>query len=87
MVSELSGVACQALGGILIAAAMILTVPATARAFWYGGVWVEPGPVPYPYVVPVPPPPPFYGLAPGRAMWMPPYWDGLRWVPGHWSRY
>ncbi len=59
MVSELSSIACHALGGVLIAAALVLAMPKTAHAFWYGGVWVEPGPAPYPYVVPLPPPPPF----------------------------
>ena len=71
--------------GIIVAAVMALALPSTARAFWFGGVWIEPAPVPHPYVLP--PPLPYYAPVPGRAIWVAPRWDGYRWIPGYWNRY
>jgi hypothetical protein len=73
-----------------------LGLPSHAHAYWRGGVWVGVGPaVPYyppppvyvpPPVIYAPPPPVGYPPYPYPAprVWVPPYWNGWRWVPGHW---
>jgi hypothetical protein len=79
----------RAVGFVLVAAMSGLVVPSAAHAYWYNGVWIQPGPAPYPYYRPPPPSPypAYYAPAPRQGEWVPEHSNGYRWVPGHWRRY
>ncbi|MBV9782206.1 MAG: hypothetical protein JO264_00145 [Acidisphaera sp.] len=79
------------LKGAAVAAALLLplTISSHANAWWRGGVWIGVAPAPYYYApqpVYVAPPPVVYAPypAPGPRVWVRPFWNGWRWVPGHW---
>ena len=86
---------------VAVGAALLLpvTLSSHAQAYWRGSVWVGISPaVPYyapppvyvpPPVIYAPPPPVAYPPYPYPApqVWVPPYWNGWRWIPGHWRYY
>jgi hypothetical protein len=79
----------RAVGFVLVAAMSGLAVPSAAHAYWYNGVWIQPGQAPYLYYRPPPPSPypSYYAPAPRQGERIPEHWNGYRWVPGHWRRY
>src|SRR4051812_14652900 len=73
---------------LMLTIAMVLSVP--AHAWWRGGLWIGVPVFPYsPPPVYVPPAyysPPYYAPPPPhRPVWVPPHWNGWRWVPGYWA--
>jgi len=82
---------------IALAAAVPLTMPSHAHAWWRGGVWIGVPPIVVgPPAYYAPPPvvyaPPYYGPAYGygygygpRRVWIPGHWRAGYWVPGHWA--
>jgi len=98
MISSARSVLCRAVvpAGIALAAALPLTLPSQAHAWWRGGVWIGVPPVvvgppayyappPVVYAPPVYGPRYGYGYGPRRA-WIPGHWSRAGyWVPGHWA--
>jgi hypothetical protein len=78
-----------------------VALPRPAEAYWGGGwrggfvIGIAPPPVlvappvvyaPPPVVYAPPPPPVAYAPPPSpQHVWVPPYWTGTYWIPGHWS--
>jgi hypothetical protein len=90
MAQSVSPALRRAAVALAIGTLVLLGAPSGAHAYWYNGVWIEPGPVaPYPYAYPYGyrPPPPVYGPGPGRREWVERRWDGYRWAPGYWRYY
>ena len=94
MISSVRSVLRRAVvaAAIAVSAALPLTLPSQAHAWWRGGVWiglppVVVGPPAYyarPPVVYAPPARAYGYWYPHRA-WIPGHWRYGYWVPGHWA--
>jgi hypothetical protein len=83
--------------GVALTALASLAAPTPAHAWWRGGgfgvvIGLPPVVVAPPPVVYAPPPPAYYAppvayapLAPHQPVWVPPFWNGTGWIPGHWA--